>query len=171
MTLLSYLCKIKLEKWYLPLNFNAYRILEWHLCGLLWNFPECLVLKNKTISWIFWIVSRHNFSLLKTWNMYQIRKLCKFQLKNWIDFFLYFNTLFNLVLNMVNINIFDIFDIFDMVYNTHWNFQHVLKFSTCFQHRFQHALQISTCAEMFNMLFQHAFNIVFNMHYRFQHAL
>ena len=40
-----------------------------------------------------------------------------------------------------------------------------------FQHSFQHALQISTCAEIFNMLFQNAFNIVFNMHYRFQHAL
>ena len=67
-----------------------------------------------------------------------------------------------------------------------YRFQHTLKFSTCFFNTarfsvactlcrsciqtgssFQHALKISICAEIFYMLFQHAFN----MHYRFQHAL
>ena len=81
------------------------------------------------------------------------RKLCKFRLKNWMwwCFFSYFNTTFNMVFNMTNINIL----------NMPWNFQH----------SFQQALQFSTHAEIFNMLFKHDFNIVFNTYYSFQHAL
>ena len=81
----------------------------------------------------------------------------------------------------------------NIVFNMHYRFQHVLKFSTCFfntarfsvactlcrsciqtgpicssfQHNFQHALQISTCTEIFNMLFQHDFNIVLNMKFTY----
>ena len=113
--------------------------------------------------------------------------------------FSYFNTVFNMVFNTPNINIFNIPWNFDIAFYMHYGFQHMLKFSTCFftvfrtfwnfnmlfysfQNilKFQHAfLQFSEHTEIFNMLFysfqnilkfQHAFFTVFRTCWNFQHA-
>ena len=114
-------------------------------------------------------------------------------------FFSYFNTVFNMVLNTPNINIFNTSWNFDIAFYMHYSFQHMLKFSTCFftvfrtfwnfnmlfysfQNilKFQHAfLQFSEHTEIFNMLFysfqnilkfQYAFFTVFRTYWNFQHA-
>ena len=79
------------------------------------------------------------------------------------------STVFNMVFNMPNINIFNTPWNFDIAFNMHYSFQYMLKFSTCCfnivfytYYSFQHALKFSTHPEISN--------IVLNMHYSFQHA-
>ena len=67
-------------------------------------------------------------------------------------FFSYFNTVFNMVFNMPNINIFNTPWNFDIAFNMRYSFQHMLKFSTCCfnivfytYYIFQLALKFSTC--------------------------
>ena len=118
--------------------------------------------------------------------------------KVWWCFFSYFNTVFNMVFNTPNINIFNTPWNFDIAFYMHYSFQHMLKFSTCCfnivfytYYSFQHALKYSTyfwtCITVFNMRwnfkhttcvtvfrtfwnFQHAFFTVFRTFWNFQHA-
>ena len=59
----SELCKLKLEKWNLPLKFNTHHKLEWCLWGQLLNITECLALKKHIHSQVFWVFldSLNNF--------------------------------------------------------------------------------------------------------------
>ena len=88
--------------------------------------------------------------------------------------FSYFNTVFNMLFNMPNINIFNTPWNFDIVFDMCYSFQHTLKFSTwCFDivfniyYSFQLALKLSTCFSTHLEIF----NTVLNLHYSFQHAL
>ena len=99
-------------------------------------------------------------------------------------FFSYFNTIFDMVFNTPNINIFNTPWNFDIAFYMHYSFQHMLKFSTCCfnivfytYYSFQHALQYSTwfwtCITVFNMHwnFKHTTCItVFRTFWNFQHA-
>ena len=107
----------------------------------------CLVLLQ---SWI-WYVS---LQLLVQNRRRKTKSAAQFQhaLQSVMVFFLYFNTLFNMVFNMPNINIFNALWNFDIAFNMRYSFQHMLKFSTCCfnivfytYYSFQHALKFSTC--------------------------
>ena len=56
-------------------------------------------------------------------------------------------------------------------FNTCWNFQHAFNIVFNMHYRFQHVLKFSTC--FFNMLSTKFSTCItdFNMHYRFQHVL
>ena len=113
---------------------------------------------------------------LKKWNLPLNFDTCR---KVWWYFFHTFNTVFNMVFNMPNINIFNTPWNFDIAFNMCYSFQHMLKFSTCFfftvfrtYWNFQHAFftVFRTCwkFENFNMLF---YNFQYSFSICFQHAL
>ena len=58
---------------------------------------------------------------------------------------------------------------FKIVFNMHYRFQHVLKFSTCFFNTARFSVACTLCRSCIQT--GPIFNIVFNMHHRFQHAL
>ena len=140
-------------------NVSHYLFVE-HFClsWFLWNFVEYFCL-----NWFLWSRSI-KFEILSKFICLTSVTPAKPNEKNEICrsistcavsvmvFFLYFNTVFNIVFNMPNINIFNTPWNFDIAFNMHYSFQHMLKFSTCClnivfytYYSFQHALKFSTC--------------------------